>query len=489
MVKLQPAAWGKILERAAQARSDFPTFVELIWRFTPLKHQRAWMKELKRVVSGEITELLFIAPRGGGKSALVGVLFLAWMIGNNPTKHYGLISYKEDIAWRRSKAIRNIIQFDPVYRLIFPDVRPDFRNWSRGSFTVKRPDTTDLHPTLIAAGSTAAVISSRLHGLVYDDPHDEKNSKTPAKRRAVVETYDQAIHPCLEDPSWTVCIATRYADDDLPGIFVNRGFVVLHQRAITESYNARTKVRKELSYAPTLKSLDSLRKERERNPLVFALQMQGDTTGGTAAIIKRLVTYQAAELPDLGELLIQAGTDTNYKDGEENDYTVIWVGGLDKKGNVWILHREKGRWDVDDLAELFIELHRTWRYSNNWIEDTAKGTPAVTMVRKKAAFVPCELQPASRGGKRSRASSIASHLNSGQVKFPANAEWFRDAEYYLTHYGHTDYVDDLDALYMLLSNILRAIHPQNYGKGRPKRRVTIGGGRLGVKVRRRGLRT
>ncbi|KKK48688.1 hypothetical protein LCGC14_3142610, partial [marine sediment metagenome] len=315
MVKLQPAAWGKILERAAQARSDFPTFVELIWRFTPLKHQRAWMKELKRVVSGEITELLFIAPRGGGKSALVGVLFLAWMIGNNPTKHYGLISYKEDIAWRRSKAIRNIIQFDPVYRLIFPDVRPDFRNWSRGSFTVKRPDTTDLHPTLIAAGSTAAVISSRLHGLVYDDPHDEKNSKTPAKRRAVVETYDQAIHPCLEDPSWTVCIATRYADDDLPGIFVNRGFVVIHQRAITESYNSRTKVRKELSYAPALKSLDSLRKERERNPLVFALQMQGDTTGGTAAIIKRLVTYQANELPDLGELLIQAGTDTNYKDG------------------------------------------------------------------------------------------------------------------------------------------------------------------------------
>ena len=480
MTKLSP----KALERISLARSDFSVFLELIWKFTPMKHQRAWMKELTRVVSGDITELLIVAPRGAGKSALF-VLFLAWMIGNNPTKHYGLISYADAIAYRRSRAIRNIIQFDPIYRLIFPEVKPDFSNWARESFTVLRADKTDLHPTLIAAGSTAAIISSRLNGVVYDDPHDEKNSKTPVKRRKVVESWDQALSPCLQDLAWTICIATRYADDDLPGIFINRGFVVLHQRAITQSYKkGRKPARKELSYAPGLASLPFLREKRDRNPLAFALQYQGDTTGGTAAVIKRCVAYQANELPELGDLLIQAGTDTNYKEGQENDYTVIWVGGLDSKGNVWILHREKGRWDVDELANLLIELHRMWRYTNNWVEDTAKGTPAVTMVRKKAAYVPCELQPVSRGGTRSRASSIASHLNSGQVKFPAAAGWFKDAEYYLTHYGHTDYDDDLDALYMLLSNLLQAIHPKNYGVGRPKRRVTIGGGRFGRKKRK-----
>jgi predicted phage terminase large subunit-like protein len=481
MTKLSP----EVLARIDRARSDFPTFVELLWKFTPLKHQRRWMKELKRITLGEIKELLLIAPRGAGKSALVGVLFLAWVIGRNPDNHYGLICYGDKQAWRRSTAIRNILESDRIYSLIFPNIKPDYRNWSRESFTVQRTDTADLHPTLTAVGSDSGIISSRLDGLVYDDPHDERNSRTATKRRQVVETYDNAIFPCLEGGAWTVCICTRYADDDLPGIFINRGFEVIHQRAKTRSYNARTKIEKELSYAPTLISLADLRKMDERNPLVFALQMQGDTTGGTAAIIKRLVTYQAAELPDLQQLLIQAGTDTNYKEGEANDYTVIYIAGLDKAGNVWMLHREKGRWDVDALADLLVELHRTWRYTNNWIEDTAKGTPAVTMVKKKAAFVPCELQPASRGGKRSRASSIASHLNTGQVKWSANAEWFKDAEYYLTHYGHTDYADDLDALYMLLSNLLQAIHPQNSGAGRPKMRITIGGGRFGRKLRRR----
>ncbi|KKK89436.1 hypothetical protein LCGC14_2733100, partial [marine sediment metagenome] len=309
MPKLPP----EILERAAKARDDFPTFVALVWKFSPLKHQKRWMKELKRMVAGEIKELLIVAPRGSGKSALVGVLFLTWMIGRNPDKHYGLISYTDKIAYRRSKAIRNIIQYDPIFRLIFPGLVPDFRNWSRESFTLKRADATDLHPTLIAAGSTSAIISSRLDGLVYDDPHDEKNSKSPTKRREVVETYDTSIYFCLQGDAWTACIATRYADDDLPGIFITRGFTLVHQRAITESYNSRTKKRKELSYAPELKSLALLKKEQEKNPLVFALQMQGDTTGGKAAIIKKLHTYQADELPDLQELLIQAGTDTNYK--------------------------------------------------------------------------------------------------------------------------------------------------------------------------------
>ena len=478
VTKLSPEVKAKILARAAKARGDFSLFIALVWKFTPMKHQKAWIKELKKVVSGETQELLLVAPRGAGKSALVAVLFLAWMIGNNPTKHYGLISYTDKIAYRRSRALRNVIEFDPVYRLIFPDVKPDFSNWSRESFNVKRPDTTDLHPTCIFAGSTSAIVSSRLDGLVYDDPHDEKNSKTAPKRRAVVETYDGTIYLCLQGEHWVVCICTRYADDDLPGRFIERGFTYLRQRAITRSYVKGTaRMSQERSYAPKLKSLASLRKERERNPAVFELQMQGNTksTGGTA--IKRLVTYQENELPELQLLLIQAGTDTNYKDAEVNDYCVIFVGGLDKKGNVWMLDRRKGRWDVDELADLIIELHTMWHFKNNWVEDSSKGTPAVTLVRKKTPRVPCELQLPSSGGKRPRASSIAPYLNSGQVKWPAKAKWLQDAEYYLTHFPNVDHDDDLDALFMLLNNLFQAIHWSNYGAGRPKHRVTIGKGR------------
>ncbi len=474
MGRIDPKLKAKVLKRAGAAKKDLATFIALVWSFTLMKHQRVWVKELQSMADGNEKQLLFIAPRGAGKSAIL-VLFLAWMIGNNPTKHYGLISYADAVAWKRCRALRKIINISPIYHLIFPDIKRGDSNWSRESFTVKRPDITDIHPTFMAAGSTAQVISSRLDGLVYDDPHDGKNSKTAAKRRAVVETYDQDIKPCLVGGAWTVCVATRYADDDLPGKFIVRRFKKLHQKAIVETNDMKRKIYHiEHSYAPKLKTLAELRKEREENPASFDLQMQGITRGSKASIIKKLTHYKPEDLPELGSLLVAAGTDTNYKDTETADYTVIYICGMDTRHNVWVLHREKGRWDVNDLADLFINLHADWKYYNNWIEDTAKGTPAVTVVKKKAPYIPCELQTPSSGGKRSRASAIASYLNSGQVRFPVNAEWIQDAEHYLTGFPHVDHDDDVDALFMILTNILSTIHPANYGKGRPQMTITIG---------------
>ena len=466
----------KILAKVELARRDFSTFVDLMTVFPPAKHQRKWIKELQAVIDGQTRELLLVAPRGAGKSTIVGILFVAWMIGNNPDGHYGVISYADKVAWNRTSAIRRIIQHHNIYHLIFPAVKPDFSNWSRGSLTVQRKDLSDPHPTLMAAGATSAIISYRLDGMVYDDPHDVRNSATPHRRNQVKETYDQAIVPCLIEGAWTVCIATRYAEDDLPGAFIARGFKTVHQRAKVEIYDPTKKPpRREQSYWPEKYSLEHLNELQERNPEAFALNYQGDTTGGKGQIIKRIHTYLSEERPSKDNLLVAGGCDTNYKDKQEADYNVIYIGGLDKKGNIWVLHREKNRDDVNDLADLFISLWDSpeTKYTTLKIEDTNKGTPAVDVVRKKAARVPLELENPSRGGKRSRASAIASYINSGQVKFPKMADWLPDAEYYLTHYGHADHDDDVDALYLLLTHLLNCVHPENYGAGRPKIKVRM----------------
>ena len=87
--------------------------------------------------------------------------------------------------------------------------------------------------------------------MVYDDPHDVRNSATPHRRKQVVETYDQAIVPCLIEGAWTVCIATRYAEDDLPGVFLTRGFKTIHQRAKVEIYDPTKKPPRREQQRPT----------------------------------------------------------------------------------------------------------------------------------------------------------------------------------------------------------------------------------------------
>ena len=473
-----PTTQELVHARALKARTDFYTFVSMMVNWKLAKHQKQWIKELQAVADKETKELLIIGPPGSSKSSLTSVLFGAWLIGRNPDCHGGIISYGDRPAWDRVEAVKRIIEFHAVYHLIFPQVIKNEEHWSRKSFIVQRKDVADLHPTLMGAGSSGTVISYRLDWCIYDDPHDEKNTQTPLRRRKVLNTFDETITTRLIEDAFIICVATRWAEDDLPGLLEKRGFKTIHQRAIVEIVNKATKKnipRKHTyhSYWPEKYSLTFLREKEQRNPAVFHMQYQGDLKGGKAAVIKRIHTYKELELPDHKELMVAAGGDTAYKSTEANDFNVIYVGGLDAAGNIWILDRFKARCGVNELSEAIIELRVRWQYYTLWLEDTGQATPAVETVRRKTPGVPIQLVKPGTGGKHSRASAIAAYINSGQVKFPVSAPWLQDSEYYLLHFGHAEFDDDVDALFYLVFNLLQAIHFSKYGLGRPKLKVTF----------------
>lgn len=470
----------KVQARALKARTDFYTYVSMMTDWKIAKHQKAWIEELQKVADGQTKELLLVGPPGSSKSTLVSVLFGSWMIGRSPDGHGGILSYGDKPAHERVVAVRRIIEFHPVFHLIFPDVQPNKdESWSRKSFTVKRKDIADPHPSLMGAGSSGTVISYRLSWLIYDDPHDEKNTKTAYKRRQVLNTYDETITTRLIEGAPVICVATRWAEDDLPGSLQKRGFHMIHQKAIVETV---TKVTKDhprgsrpthiyRSYWPEKYSLAFLQEKERRNPEVFYLQYQGDIKGGKSAVIKRIHTYTEAELPPRATLMVAGGGDTAYKSTETNDFNVIYIGGLDSEGNIWILDRFKDRCGVNDLADEVIRLRARWNYYTLWLEDTGQATPAVEVVRRKTIGVPIELTKPGQGGKHSKAAAIAAYLNTGQVKFPVSADWLEDAEYYLLHFGHAEFDDDVDALFYLVFNLLQAVHFSKYGIGRPKKHV------------------
>ena len=76
--------------------------------------------------------------------------------------------------------------------------------------------------------------------------------------------------------------------------------------------------------------------------------------------------------------------------------------------------------------------------------------------------MPLVLQNPTVGGKRSRALSMQPYINSGDNIFPKDTDWFQDAEYFIMRIGSAAHDDDLDALFMLLKNILEVRHPSEY---------------------------
>ncbi len=465
------------------AETDFETFAQMIGEIKMGIHQTEWIKICQNISDDPFSgqKHVIVAPPGSGKSQLIAVLFLAFMIGRYPDEHFGLIVYSDDPAKERASGIRDIIENHPLYHRIFPNVKPDKRQWGTKAFRVQRDRVADFHPTLRAAGATGSVVSYRLSGVVIDDPHDPKNSDTPAKREKVYLNWEKAIKTRLLDGAFRLCITTRWADDDFAGTLLRkeRGWNEVITRAITT---------KGKSYWPVRYSIETLREIELENPETFAIQYMGETTMGDSGMFKELTTYagqitqemQALKIktgrldlfnqtiqyihPEKGnlDLLVASGVDTALKDKQQNDFAVIYTGGLDQAGRVWILDRRKGRWSLPELTAEIEDVYNEFQPYSIWVEDAAAGTPAVQTLKASLPHMPLMLETPTIGGKRSRALSMQSFINNGDIIFPKESDWFADAEYYIMRIGAAAFDDDIDALFMLIKNILTVRHPSEY---------------------------
>jgi len=488
----------RVAELAWRARSNFETFLNFTQNVKIAAHQKEWARHLQFIGDHPNVghKVLIIAPPGAGKSTVM-CSFLSWMIGRYPDDHLGLISYGGEPARERSVAVRDILDKSNPYKMVFPGIEKDPTHWNKASFRVKRKTVGDIHPTLRSAGSNSAVIGYRLGGLLYDDPQDEKNSDKSWKREKVWFTYENSIYTRVIETGWQVFIGTRFADDDFCGRMKASGLILPENVVFVPALNSKGESYWPEQYPLTpevrdeqgliVKEASKLWATREKTPKVFYLQYMGDTTGGEAGIIRKVThhnetitvergvsesgypyvrvwvgdDYKAADR-DNRALLVGIGFDTALKKGRENDYTVGYIGGLDRDGNVWILDRVKDRYGSPELIDLIKELYEKWMPYCIWIEDSAQGTPVVQMIQAELPFLPITTVPVAQGGSVSRANSLTPYLHKGQIKFSQMNDWFEDTRYYLTHFPNTDHDDDLDALFVLVDSLMRVRHPASY---------------------------
>src|SRR5262249_20718900 len=148
-------------------------------------------------VHRELQKFLTTAPRGlvelprdHGKTVQVLIRTL-WEIGRNPNLRVVLTCASGALAMQRGRFMRDTIDDNWRFRLVFPRLLPD-RPWRVTNFRVRRSGNS-VAPTVSVLGVGAASTGSRADLLICDDIVDVKALRSETLREKTKMLYRENL--------------------------------------------------------------------------------------------------------------------------------------------------------------------------------------------------------------------------------------------------------------------------------------------------------
>jgi len=315
------------------------------------------------------------APRDHGKSVQVVTGRVACEIGNNPNIRIKIISGTEDLAKKRVKAIKDIIENSPEYHELYGKLKPaKASNWGDLSFTVKRNIPGIKESTLEAFGIMGTATGDRADLVVCDDIVTFENSIGKPSQRIMIKKkfWGDIVRWVVPKVGrlWYIC--TIWHQDDLSSeimgnIHKNRFNMKFY--AINENCDPIWEERYDKKYLLTL---------RAENPAEFDRAYRNMPISDEDTIFKRGWVQNSIRIDDTEVLFnentkIYVGVDLAISKKTTADYTVIMVLGIDSETDKMFpieMVRKQGM-SSPETARAVLNIVKKWRPSLVYVENNA----------------------------------------------------------------------------------------------------------------------
>jgi hypothetical protein len=170
------------------------------WRFRHLEHIAA---SLAAFANGDCRRLILNVPPRHGKSEMVTVRFVAWLLERDPAANVIVGAYSQFLANKFSRKIRRIVRG----RIPLDPERKAVEEWQ----------------TLAGGGVRAAGVGAGITGvgadfLIIDDPvKSREEAESEARRERCGEWFNDDAYTRLHPGGGALIIQTRWHEDDLTG--------------------------------------------------------------------------------------------------------------------------------------------------------------------------------------------------------------------------------------------------------------------------------
>lgn len=408
----------------------------------------------------KVRSLLVTMPPRHAKSALCTVLFPAWMMCRSPMRYIMSSSYNAILAADFGRQVRDLMD-DTETRIAFPEAK--LSQDSRAS-DVWRTEKGGAYFGIGIGGTTTGRPANL---LIIDDPvKSREDADSPTIRRKTWDFYSSNLSTRLQpeddgsEPIQLV-VLTRWHPDDLAGRLMDsedwkdgRWLHINYPAIVSDS---STNPPTERALWPERFPLEELQRRRRINEREFAslYQQTPYVEGGNIIKSKWWRHYPDDVTPTNFQQIIIAA-DTAFRKGDQNDYSVFIVAGLDNAGDIYILDVIRGRYDFPDLKQRAIMLNNKYRgrgLRGFYIEDRASGQSLIQELRRESGI--SVIPYAAVRDKVVRVQSVTPLIEGGRVFLPPQAPWLDDFITECQAFPSSPYDDQVDTLAIALDVLSR----------------------------------
>ena len=409
-------------------RNNFFAFLLAFWPivnpgkpFLENWHQHAIVYALSLCGSCyEMNRLLINLPPQHGKSEIVLIFWVAWMLGRDPKLKFICTSYSESLGTNFGDMCLQIMQ-SPAYKRIFPG-------------TVLKKATANEIRTTKNGRRYAATVGGQITGhpadvIIIDDPVKIHPNLSNEEIEKINKWIDETLMPRLSKPEEgiVICIMQRVRSNDATAHLLSKTkqpwrqlklpLVAVQDEHIPVGPNETHHRKKAEMLHPDWRGQKWLADVQE-NPKVFAAQYQQDPMpeGGVIITPDYLGTYDHVGSHHHYEHIIMA-VDAGESLKEDASFSAAAIVGI-KENRFHVLDAWRGHVELKPLKSAVLQIIDQTAPSHVVIEYASMGKALYQTLRDEFFGTDGLYELSPRGSKVDRLEEVLHLFAAGRVLLP-----------------------------------------------------------------------